>query len=96
MAGRRLYYCGLLLGAVLFFLLYEFSQPQWAELSGFQRFMAAAFQAVTPRTAGFNTVDYGTMSQSGQLLTILLMLVGGSPGSTAGGFKTTTVAVLFL
>ena len=86
----------LLVGPFLFFLLYEFRQPQWAGLSAFQRFMAAGFQAVTPRTAGFNTVDYGAMSQPGQLLTILLMLVGGSPGSTAGGFKTTTVAVLFL
>ena len=84
------------MGPFLFFLLYEFRQPQWAGLSAFQRFMAAGFQAVTPRTAGFNTVDYGAMSQPGQLLTILLMLVGGSPGSTAGGFKTTTVAVLFL
>ena len=86
----------LLAGPFLFFFLYEFRQPQWADLSAVQRFMAAAFQSVTPRTAGFNSVDYGAMSQPGQLLTILLMLVGGSPGSTAGGFKTTTVAVLFL
>ena len=58
--------------------------------------LAALFQSVTPRTAGFNTVDLAQMSETGRLLTILLMLTGGSPGSTAGGFKTTTLAVLIL
>ncbi|MCR5825527.1 MAG: Trk family potassium uptake protein [Oscillospiraceae bacterium] len=65
-------------------------------LSGGERVLAALFQSVTTRTAGFNTVDYGAMSEAGQLLTIALMLVGGSPGSTAGGMKTTTLAVLLL
>ena len=54
------------------------------------------FQSVTPRTAGFNTVDLAQMSEPGQLLIVFLMLIGGSPGSTAGGFKTTTFAVLVL
>ena len=58
--------------------------------------LAALFQSVTPRTAGFNTVDLAGLSQPGRLLTMLLMLTGGSPGSTAGGFKTTTLAVLAL
>ena len=53
------------------------------------------FQAVTPRTAGFNTVDMTSLSEPGQCITMVLMLIGGSPGSTAGGMKTTTVAVLF-
>lgn len=58
------------------------------------RILGAFFQSVTARTAGFNTVDFGVFSESGLLIFILLMLVGGSPGSTAGGMKTTTLAVL--
>ena len=61
-----------------------------------QRLMLSLFQAVTPRTAGFNSADYTSMSEPGILLTILLMLIGGSPGSTAGGMKTTTFALLVL
>lgn len=60
-----------------------------------ERFLAALFQAVTPRTAGFNTTDYNFFSGTGILLTVILMLIGGAPGSTAGGMKITTVAVLF-
>lgn len=60
-----------------------------------ERILAALFQSTTTRTAGFNTVDFATFSQAGIALTIFLMLVGGSPGSTAGGMKTTTIAVLF-
>ncbi|WP_455582215.1 TrkH family potassium uptake protein [Dysosmobacter sp.] len=86
----------LLLGGFSFFALYEFRLPQWAELSARERLLAAAFQSVTPRTAGFNTVDLSALSQPGQLLTILLMLTGGAPGSTAGGFKATTLAILLL
>ena len=59
-----------------------------------ERFWGAWFQAVTPRTAGFNTVDLNAMSESGQMLTALLMLIGGAPGSTAGGMKVTTFAVM--
>ncbi len=60
-----------------------------------QRILVSLFQAVTPRTAGFNTMDLTELSEPGQFLTLALMLTGGSPGSTAGGMKTTTVAVLF-
>lgn len=60
-----------------------------------QRYLASLFQAVTPRTAGFNTTDYNYFSGTGILLTVILMLIGGAPGSTAGGMKITTVAVLF-
>ena len=59
-----------------------------------QRIWSSWFQAVTPRTAGFNTLDLTQISESGQFIMALLMLIGGSPGSTAGGMKTTTVAVL--
>jgi len=58
------------------------------------RLLASLFQSVTTRTAGFNTMDFGKMSEPAQLLVILLMITGGAPGSTAGGIKTTTVAVL--
>ncbi len=58
------------------------------------RILCSLFQAVTPRTAGFNTTDLTLMSGAGQCIMIILMLIGGSPGSTAGGLKTTTVAVL--
>ena len=87
---------GLLLGGLLFFGLYEFQLPQWEGLSTGEKVLAAAFQSATPRTAGFNTVDLTALSAPSQLLMILLMLTGGSPGSTAGGFKTTTLAVLLL
>lgn len=60
-----------------------------------ERILSSVFQAVTPRTAGFNTVDLTALSEQGQYIMIVLMLVGGSPGSTAGGMKTTTIAVLF-
>ncbi len=86
----------LLVGGGLFYGLYEFSQPQWKGLSGTERGLASIFQTVAPRTAGFNTVDLTQLSQPTILITMLLMLVGGSPGSTAGGFKTTTLAVLML
>ncbi|MBR4168234.1 MAG: Trk family potassium uptake protein [Lachnospiraceae bacterium] len=58
------------------------------------RICMSIFQAITPRTAGFNTADLNAMSSSGRVIMIILMLIGGSPGSTAGGIKTTTVAVL--
>ncbi len=59
-----------------------------------QRILSSLFQSVTPRTAGFNTVDLTAMTQAGQMTMIILMLIGGSPGSTAGGMKTTTFAVI--
>lgn len=58
------------------------------------RISASVFHSVTPRTAGFNTVDVSAMTGGGKFITIFLMMVGGSPGSTAGGTKTTTLAVL--
>ena len=74
-----------------FLLLFFFEYP---ELSGKERVLASLFQAVTPRTAGFNTMDYGAMNEDGIVLTIFLMLCGGASGSTAGGMKINTLAVL--
>ena len=61
-----------------------------------KRLLAAAFQSVTTRTAGFNTINISGMSEASKAVMILLMLIGGSPGSTAGGMKTTTFSVLIL
>ena len=85
----------ILVPALIFFLL-EFTGGDWAGRSLGERVLASLFQSVTPRTAGFNTVDLTAMREASLTLMILLMLTGGSPGSTAGGMKTTTVAVLFL
>ena len=73
----------------LYFFFFEYSA-----LPANERIFTSLFQSVTTRTAGFNTTDLSTFSETGQMLTILLMLTGGSPGSTAGGMKTTTIAVL--
>lgn len=68
---------------------------EYEDLPYGQRFLASLFQAVTPRTAGFNTTDYNSFSDTGVIITIILMLIGGAPGSTAGGMKITTIAILF-
>ena len=73
----------------LFFFFVDFGTIPLAE-----RIQAALFQSVTPRTAGFNTVNLPGMSSASLAVMILLMLIGGSPSSTAGGIKTTTLAVL--
>lgn len=73
----------------LYFFFFEFS-----ELPFGARAWGSWFQAVTPRTAGFNTLDFGAMTETGQIITSALMVIGGAPGSTAGGMKNTTMAVL--
>ena len=83
----------IIIPAVIFYFC-EFNGPQWQNHG--TRILASLFQSVTPRTAGFNTVDLASMSEPGQLLMAILMLIGGSPGSTAGGMKTTTLAVILL
>lgn len=80
--------CLILLPALFFFL------ADYSALPIGKRLLASFFQAVSPRTAGFNTMDLTAMTEASRAMMILLMLVGGSPGSTAGGMKTTTLAVL--
>jgi trk system potassium uptake protein len=58
--------------------------------------LAAAFQGLTPRTAGFHVLEVADLTPAGQVLTMALMFVGGNPSSTAGGVKTTTISVLLL
>lgn len=78
----------------VFFYWKEFGMPGWEDMSVGERILASFFQSITTRTAGYNTVDLTQLTQSGQMIMILLMLIGGSPGSTAGGMKVTTLAVL--
>lgn len=78
--------------ALLFWLLER--NGVLAGMSGSGQFFGSLFAAVTPRTAGFNTTDVAAMGDAGKLLTLVLMLIGGNPGSTAGGVKTTTIMVL--
>ena len=88
---------GLLLFGFGWTLLFEWSNP--ATLGGMtlpHKLLAAAFQSVTLRTAGFNTIDLGALTGPSQAVSCLLMFIGGSPGSTAGGIKTVTAAVLVL
>lgn len=79
----------LILFPALYFFFFEFSDTALTE-----RILSSLFQSVTTRTAGFNTADLTAISETGLAVMILLMLVGGSPGSTAGGMKTTTFAVM--
>lgn len=79
----------LILFPTLFFFLNDFAAYPLK-----QRLCLSLFQAVTPRTAGFNTADMAAVTGVGRVMIIVLMLIGGSPGSTAGGIKTMTAAVL--
>ncbi len=83
----------LLFGGAGLFLLFEWGR--WEMPSG-EKILAALFQAGTCRTAGFNTVEIANLSEAGKVWSMVLMFIGGSPGSTAGGIKTTTIAVLLL
>lgn len=76
-------------GAIYFYFVEFKGEPQG------RRIWLSLFQSVTPRTAGFNTADYSKMTDTGVMVYIILMLIGGGPASTAGGMKVTTVAVLF-
>ena len=81
-------------GGLVFFLLERNNLGAGKPLS--EQALAALFDAVTPRTAGFNSTDTASLSSGSFLLTMVLMFIGGSPGSTAGGIKTTTVFVILL
>ena len=80
----------IVLPAVYFFL------HEYQDMNLSDRIISSFFQSVTTRTAGFNSQDLTKMSESGIAVMVILMMIGGSPGSTAGGMKTVTFAVLFL
>ena len=81
-------------GGLLFFLLERNNLGAGRPLG--EQVLSALFDAVTPRTAGFNSTDTGALTPGSLLLTIIFMFIGGSPGSTAGGIKTTTIFVILL
>ncbi|MGF1512692.1 MAG: TrkH family potassium uptake protein [Elainellaceae cyanobacterium] len=85
----------LLVAGTIAFLAIEYRNPATlGGLDGLDKLTVAWFHAVMPRTAGFNSVDYGSMTTAALFLTIALMYVGASPGSTGGGIKTTTLRIL--
>lgn len=79
-------------GAALFFIIEYNNTMQGMNLG--ERILASLFSSVTTRTAGFNTIDSGALTGASKLIMVVLMFIGGSPGSTAGGIKTTTIFVL--
>ncbi|MFA5742359.1 MAG: potassium transporter TrkG, partial [Candidatus Izemoplasmatales bacterium] len=84
-----------ILFSTISFMIFE-QNAAFANMDFGEQLLAALFCAVTPRTAGFNTIDLGAMSEAGSGLTMMLMLIGAGPGSTAGGIKITTVVVILL
>ena len=87
----------LLLGGFLAFFALEYNNPNTLQDMNFKdKIVNAFFASVTPRTAGFNTIDLAGMTTASKFLTIFLMFIGGSPGSTAGGLKTATFGILLI
>ena len=88
---------GIIAFSTLFFLCAEFNNPNTiGNLPFYQKLLQSLFQAVTPRTAGFYTIPQDQLTTSSQLMTMILMFIGGSPGSTAGGIKTATLGVIII
>ncbi|EJU23876.1 potassium uptake protein, TrkH family [Peptoanaerobacter stomatis] len=86
----------ILIPSIIFFLI-EMNNPQTiGEMKLWEKVLVSLFQIVSPRTAGFNTIDINAMRDSSKFLTIILMFIGGSPASTAGGLKTTTFAIILI
>lgn len=81
-------------GSICFYVFEQENLLAGMDVKG--KFLSSVFGAVTPRTAGFNTIDTGAYTEATRLLTVVLMFIGGSPGSTAGGIKTTTMMVILL
>ena len=85
----------LILVPAIFFFFFEYQNPETiGTFSLFGKLQASLFQSITTRTAGFASVDQGKLTNASSLLTLILMFIGGSPAGTAGGMKTTTIAVL--
>lgn len=86
---------GLVVLGTLVFLIFEWNNPNTMQGMRFSDKIANSyFSGTTPRTAGFNSISNSDMSPAGKLITMLYMFIGGSPGSTAGGVKTTTLGIV--
>ncbi len=83
----------LIVAGTILLMLFEHFSPEFDHDS---RFKIALFQSITARTAGFNTIDIAALSEGSKLVMIVLMFIGGSPGSTAGGIKTVTLALIVM
>lgn len=89
--------CVLILGGAVLFCLLEWNNPAtFGDMPVGQKILNGLFQSVTVRTAGFASVDQGALTDASKGVSMLLMFIGGSSGSTAGGMKTVTVVVLLL
>lgn len=87
----------LLIGGTILMYLFEMNNPETIGHMGFgDKLLNSYFASASPRTAGFNSVSTDGMTNSGKFLTIILMFIGGSPGSTAGGLKTATFGIVIL
>lgn len=87
----------LIVGGTILMFIFEHNNPNTlASMNMGDKVVNSFFAAVTPRTAGFNSISTSGMTNAGNFLTIILMFIGGSPGSTAGGIKTTTIGVLLV
>lgn len=87
----------LLVSGTFLFLLFEYNNPLTiGDMTFFEKLLASFFQSTTTRTAGFNTISQADLTDSSLFLTYIFMFIGGSPGSTAGGIKTLTIAILIL
>lgn len=93
-----LYFTAFLIAAgTIFFLALEYNNPlTLGNKNFFEKLLAAFFQSVTSRTAGFSTVDQAALHPASKIFTSILMFIGASPGSTGGGVKTTTLALIFI
>lgn len=86
----------IVLGTIMFFLFEHNNPKTMGELSFIDKIFASIMASVTPRTAGVNTIPLTDMTTASQFLTVILMFIGASPGSTGGGVKTTTIMILFM
>ncbi len=86
----------IVIGTIIVFVS-EFTNPETiGNMPLFGKVLASLFTSITPRTAGFNTIDMGSLRGSTNMMVMLFMFIGGSPGSTAGGVKTTTFSIFIL
>lgn len=83
-------------GAILMYIFEMNNSATMQGMSAKGKILSSIFASVAPRTAGFNSIPLAEMTTAGKFLTIILMFIGGSPGSTAGGIKTATAVVLFM
>jgi trk system potassium uptake protein TrkH len=87
----------LIVGGAILMFIFEFNNSATMQpMSAKGKFLSSLFAAITPRTAGYNSISTADMTPAGRFLTIILMFIGGSPGSTAGGIKTTTAGLLVM